>query len=97
MWFEKYKSAKETSENRRLEEYKENILRLANDIEEALEKGDDYIFDDTIIKSDTNIASKLSFNIEYHNWGNYIYFNKLGMWRLKRKLKKYNLESKGEE
>ena len=96
MWFKKYKEAKEKSKNRRLEEYKEDILRLANDIEKALEKGDDYIFDDTILEYDTNIASKLGFNIEYHNWGNYIYFNKFGMWRLRRKLKKLNLESKGE-
>lgn len=96
MWFQKYKQVKDICKNEKLEEYKKNILRLANDIEEALEKGNDYILDKTIIKYDTDIAYKLGFTIEYHGWGNYIYFNKFGMWRLKRKLKKYNLESKGE-
>lgn len=95
MWFKKYKEAKEKAKNRRLEEYKEYILRLANDIEERLENGYDFIFDNATIKYDTDIASKLGFIVEYHEWGNYIYFNKFGIWRLRRKLNKLNLESTG--
>ena len=91
-FLERYFIAKESSKKEKQEEYKKDLQRLVNEVNEALDKQEDYMFfGDLFCGYKCKFAEKFGFKTEYHSWGAYVYFNKKALIKLEKKAKELNI------
>ena len=86
---ERYLKAKEESNRRRKEEYKDALWELYDLVEKALDRKEDYILYEGVLRGcKAEFASLFGFKLEVYSWGIYVHFTKRALKKLEKAIKK---------